>query len=254
MRIVVVPCLRDNYAYIVIAACGDAVVVDASDAKAVRQALGRERARPRAIWSTHHHMDHVGGNEELASEYGLEVVGHASDSGRLAGLTRGVEHGDVVGVEEIRARCLHVPGHTSGAVCYFIEEIGAAFTGDTLFSAGCGRLFEGTPAQMVASLSTLAALPGNTCIYSGHEYTEDNLRFAVHVEPGNPDLVAARTRAVELRDRLEPTVGTTLEQERRTNPFLRLYSQEIQQTLSISPGSDPIAVFAKVRRAKDRFR
>ncbi|MGA2450624.1 MAG: hydroxyacylglutathione hydrolase [Polyangiaceae bacterium] len=254
MRIVVVPCLRDNYAYLVIAASGDAVVVDVSDAKAVRDALRREEARPRAIWSTHHHADHVGGNEELASEYALEVVGHESDAGRLPGFTRGVQHGDVVGAGEIRGRCLHVPGHTLGAVSYVIEEDRAVFTGDTLFSAGCGRLFEGTPAQMVASLAKLAALPGDTRVFSGHEYTAGNLRFAAHVEPCNQAVRAASARVEEMRQRSEPTVGTTLDEELRTNPFLRLSSDELRRTLSIPSASDEVSAFATVRHAKDCFR
>ena len=236
MRVVIVPCLRDNYAYLVIARDGDTVVIDASEAEPVRRALSRERAHPRAIWSTHHHVDHTGGNVELASEYGIEVVGHASDAGRLTGLTHSVEHEDVLSVGAIRARCLHVPGHTSGAVAYFVEEAGAVFTGDTLFSAGCGRLFEGTPARMAASLSTLSTLPDDVRVFSGHEYTEDNLRFAATMEPSNQEIVSARRRAAALRDGSKPTVGTTLDEERRTNPFLRLSSPELRQVLSIPEG------------------
>jgi hydroxyacylglutathione hydrolase len=254
MRVVIVPCLRDNYAYLVIARDGDAVVIDASEAEPVRRALALERVHPRAIWSTHHHMDHTGGNVELASEYGIEVVGHVSDAGRLPGLTHAIEHEDRVRVGSIRALCLHVPGHTSGGVSYFVEEADAVFTGDTLFSAGCGRLLEGTPAQMAASLSTLAALPDYVRVFSGHEYTEDNLRFAATVEPSNQEIVSARRRAAALRDGSKPTVGTTLDEERRTNPFLRLSSPEIRQVLSIPEASDEVTVFARVRRRKDTFR
>jgi hydroxyacylglutathione hydrolase len=254
MRIVIVQCLRDNYAYLVIGGDGDAVIVDASEAAPVRRALAREGARPRAIWSTHHHGDHVGGNTELALEYGLEVVGHKSDARRIPALTQCIEDGDVISVGEIRARCLHVPGHTSGAVSYFIEEADAVFTGDTLFSSGCGRLFEGTPAQMVASLSMLASLPGDTRVFSGHEYTESNLAFAAHVEPSHDDVLVAMRRARALREKLEPTVGTTLDEERRTNPFLRLFSPELRRSLSISPASDDVSAFARVRQAKDNFR
>ncbi len=254
MRVIVVPCLRDNYAYLVISRSGDAVVVDASEAEPIRRALMRERATPRAIWSTHHHADHVGGNVELASEFGIEILGHESDGDRLPGLTHPVAHNDAVGVMNIRARCLHVPGHTTGAVSFFLEESGIVFTGDTLFSGGCGRLLEGTPAQMVASLAMLASLPGETRVLSGHEYTEANLRFAAHVEPHNRAVALATRRASELRARFEATVGTTLNEELRTNPFLRLSSPDPRRSLGISSPSDDVSVFARLRQAKDTFR
>jgi hydroxyacylglutathione hydrolase len=257
MRIVPVPCLKDNYAYLVIGRAGDAAVVDASEAAPVRDALRREGARARAIWSTHHHWDHVGGNEELARELGLdEVVGHVSDQGRLAGQTRTVDTGDVVRAGDVEARCIHIPGHTLGAVGYFVEADGdrAIFTGDTLFCAGCGRLFEGTPTQMNASLSRLGALPGDTRVYCGHEYTESNLRFAEHVEPGNADVKRAQKRAAGLRAAGAPTIGTTLDDERRVNPFLRVRSPEIRATLGIAADADDATALGAIRAAKDAFR
>ncbi len=256
MRVVTVPCLSDNYAYLVIASTGDAAIVDASEAAPVRRAIEREGVRPRAIWSTHHHWDHVGGNEELARELGIEVVGHVSDRARLPALTRGVDSGDKVAVGEVRADCVHVPGHTLGAVAYFIEGSGerAVFTGDTLFSAGCGRLFEGTPAQMVGSLSRLAALPPDTRVYCGHEYTVRNLAFAASVEPSNGAIGAARERATSRRTQGEPSVGTTIGDERQVNPFLRLHSSEIRRSLGIAENADETSAFAAIRRAKDSFR
>jgi hydroxyacylglutathione hydrolase len=256
MRIVPVPCLKDNYAYLVIAKRGDAAIVDASEAPPIQAALEREGANPRAIWSTHHHWDHVGGNALFASTLGLPVVGHVSDDGRLPAMTRGVDSGDVVSVDEVSARCIHIPGHTLGAVAYYIESSGdrVVFTGDTLFSAGCGRLFEGTPAQMHASLTRLLELPGDTRVYCGHEYTESNLRFATHVEPDNRHIAAARERAARLRAGGAPTVGTTLDDERRTNPFLRPDSAAIRATLRIPPGTDDVTAFAAIRAAKDGFR
>ncbi len=256
MRIVPVSCLKDNYAYLLVAASGDAAIVDASEAGPVREALGREQARARAIWSTHHHWDHVGGNEELARELGLEVVGHVYDRGRLPGLTRAVDTGDVVSVGEVSAVCIHIPGHTLGAVAYYVDSGGerAVFTGDTLFSAGCGRLFEGTPAQMHASLARLLELPGDARVYSGHEYTESNLRFAAHVDFGNADVDAARERAARLRSANSPAVGTTLDEERLTNPFLRVRSAAIRKNLAIAPDAGDVAAFAAIRAAKDDFR
>jgi hydroxyacylglutathione hydrolase len=260
MRIVPVPCLKDNYAYLVIASSGEAAVVDASEAAPVLDALRREGAVLKSIWSTHHHWDHVGGNVELAREEGgrggIEVAGHTSDEGRLPGLTRRVDTGDVVSVGDVSARCIHIPGHTLGAVGYFVDVGGqrAVFTGDTLFCSGCGRLFEGTPAQMHASLARLLALPGDTRVFCGHEYTESNLRFAAHVEPTNADVARARERAAMLRARGEPTVGTTLDEERRVNPFLRAGSVEIRATLGVPAAVDEVASFAAIRAAKDSFR
>jgi hydroxyacylglutathione hydrolase len=248
--------LKDNYAYLVIASGGDAVVVDASEAQPVRDAVKREGVRLVGIWSTHHHPDHVGGNVELAEELSLEVVGHVSDRGRVPAMTREVDTGDTVKVGDVEARCIHIPGHTLGAVAYYVDA-GASrvvFTGDTLFCAGCGRLFEGTPAQMHASLEKLTRLPGDTRVMCGHEYTESNLRFAAHVEPGNVDVVRARERASASRSRGEPAIGTTLDDERRCNPFLRTGSQAIRAGLGIPKGADDITAFAAIRAAKDGFR
>jgi hydroxyacylglutathione hydrolase len=151
---------------------------------------------------------------------------------------------------------MHVPGHTRGAVAYFIDVAGerAVFTGDTLFCAGCGRLFEGTPAQMQTSLAHLATLPGDTRVYPGHEYTESNLRFAAHVERDNADVAKALERARELRVRDQPTVGSTMELERRVNPFLRVRSFQIRESLGIPAAADDVQAFAAVRAAKDTFR
>ncbi len=256
MRVVPVACLKDNYAYLVITSGGEAAVVDASEAEPVREAVKREGVRLVAIWSTHHHPDHVGGNEELARELPLEVVGHVSDRGRIPAQTREVDTGDTVHVGEVEARCLHIPGHTLGAVAYFVDQgtSRVVFTGDTLFCAGCGRMFEGTPAQMHASLERLARLPGDTRVMCGHEYTESNLRFATHVEPGNVDVVRARERAAALRARGEPAIGTTLDDERRCNPFLRADSPAIRGSLGIPKSADDVTAFAAIRAAKDSFR
>jgi hydroxyacylglutathione hydrolase len=256
MRIVPIPCLTDNYAYLVVAESGEAAIVDASEAAPVSDAIRRDGVRARAIWSTHHHWDHVGGNEELARAMRLEVVGHASDARRLPALSHPVETGATVRVGEIEAKCIHIPGHTLGAVGYFVDAQGerALFTGDTLFGAGCGRLFEGTAAQMHASLSRLLELPGDTRVYCGHEYTENNLRFAAYLEPSNTDVERARVRAGKLRAEGKPTVGTTLDEERRVNPFLRLHAPELRTTLGIDAQADDVTAFAAIRAAKDTFR
>jgi hydroxyacylglutathione hydrolase len=266
MRIVPVACLKDNYAYLVVASGGEAAVVDASEAAPVRAAVRREGVRLAAIWSTHHHYDHVGGNEEIAREFGVEVVAHVSDRGRVPGQTREVDTGDTVRVGDVEARCIHIPGHTLGAVAYFVDAPASrsvdadgvaspvVFTGDTLFCGGCGRIFEGTPAMMHASLERLAALPGETRVFCGHEYTASNLRFAAHVEPGNAAVARAVERTAALRSHGEPAVGTTIDEERQCNPFLRPGSAAIRATLGIAKDADDVTAFAAIRSAKDSFR
>src|SRR3954452_12869379 len=187
MRIVSVPCLKDNFAYLVIDDDGRCAVVDPGEAAPVEAALTRERAELAAVWATHHHADHVGGIAELvAKRSGIEVVIGAKDAPRTQHVTRTVEDGDEVVLGSLRARCIHNPGHTIRAITFVVD--GCAFTGDTLFGGGCGRVFEGDPAMMHASLMRLAALPPETRVYFGHEYTASNLRFAAAVEPDNPQI------------------------------------------------------------------
>jgi hydroxyacylglutathione hydrolase len=231
VRVVPVPCLKDNYAYLVID--GDrAAVVDPGEAKPVEEALAREGVTLAAIWATHHHLDHVGGVPALvAARPDVEVVAHTHDTKRIPQATRLVEDNAEVGLGDLRARILHNPGHTLGAISYLIE--GCVFTGDTLFCAGCGRVFEGDAAMMHTSLSRLAALPDSTRVYCGHEYTAANLRFAAAVEPENA-AIATRASALHV-----PSVPSTIAEEKATNPFLRVSSA---------------AEFAARRAAKDTFK
>ncbi|HWN67426.1 MAG TPA: hydroxyacylglutathione hydrolase [Haliangium sp.] len=263
MRIVAIACLTDNYAYLVVCeATRAAAVVDPSEAGPVIEAVQREGVTLEAIWNTHHHWDHTGGNEDLLSAYPeLEVIAHASDKGRIPGQTTFVEDGDEVTLgKEVRARIIHNPGHTSGAISYHVggddAEGGAVFTGDTLFLAGCGRLFEGTPAQMHVSLARLAALPDQTRVYCGHEYTASNLRFAAAVEPGN-EAVQARAREIaRVREAGAPSVPGTMAQERATNPFLRAHLPEVASAARAAERVEddaPVEVFGALRRWKDRF-
>lgn len=257
MRIIPVPCLKDNYAYLVICeATRIAAVVDPSEAGPVLEAVKREDVRLRAIWNTHHHWDHTGGNKKLLEALPeLEVVAHTSDRGRIPGQTTFVDEGDEIALgEEIGARIIHNPGHTSGAISFHLAENGAVFTGDTLFCAGCGRLFEGMPGQMHESLARLAALPEHTAVYCGHEYTAANLRFAAAVEPGNQAVKERAARVRAQRDRGEPTVPGTLADELATNPFLRASQPPVIETVRDRARSDaPADIFAALRRWKDAF-
>ena len=259
MRIVPVPCLSDNYAYLVICeATGTAAVVDPSEATPVQRAAEREQVKLTAIWNTHHHWDHTGGNKALLESIPtLEVIAHASDRGRVPGQTTFVQDGDEVTLgQELRARIIHNPGHTSGAISYYLTDHAAVFTGDTLFGGGCGRLFEGTPSQMHISLSQLGALPAQTRVYCGHEYTVANLRFAAAVEPDNQAVHARAGVVARQRDAGEPSVPSTIEEELETNPFLRVTVPEVVTTVRASepPRDDtPAEIFASLRRWKDRF-
>ncbi len=260
MRILAIPCLTDNYAYLVVCeTSGLSALVDASEAGPVIDAARAAGLAPRAIWSTHHHHDHVGGNEEVARALGVaDVLGHVSDRGRIPGQTRFLDTGDTFTLGALEIRTQHIPGHTLGAIAYIVRDPAtgetALFTGDTLFCAGCGRLFEGTPAQMHASLQSLAAVGPAARVYCGHEYTEGNLRFAKHVEPTNAAVDAAMARAHALRANGEPTIATRIEDELATNPFLRVRSAEIRRTLGIAEGADDATALGAIRSAKDGFR
>jgi hydroxyacylglutathione hydrolase len=211
-----------------------------------------------AILSTHHHHDHVGGNEEVRSRLGIDrVYGHTSDRGRIPGQTQYIQEGDTFEIGRLEIRVLHIPGHTLGALAYVVtndSDDPAVFTGDTLFIGGCGRLFEGDPPMMHQSLSKLAALDPRTRIFCGHEYTESNLRFAAHVEPSNAAVAQARTRAGNLRKESRPTMGTSIADELSYNPFLRVDSKEIRASLGIAEGASPAESLGAIRAAKDAFK
>jgi len=248
MKVVPVPCLKDNFAYLVIDHDGLCAVVDPGEAAPVEAALAREHARLAAVWATHHHPDHVGGIPALlANRTGIEVVVGAKDAARTPGATRALGDGDEVALGTLRARCIHNPGHTLGAISYLVED--CVFTGDTLFGGGCGRVFEGDPAMMHASLMRLAALPPATRVYFGHEYTASNLRFATAVEPDNARITErARSLAV-------PSTPSTIADERATNPFLRSAEASVATAVaSRGAAGDPVSVFAAVRAWKDGFK
>ena len=256
MEIEVVPCLADNYAYLLIDRSGHTIVVDPSEAEPVIAAIERRSLELVGIWATHHHHDHVGGIPELVSRYSrLEVVGSTYDAekNRIPKLTRAVGDDDALWFESRRARLLFVPGHTLGAVAYMCE--GALFSGDTLFSAGCGRMFEGTPSGMQASLASMRSLPGDTRLYCGHEYTEKNLHFAQFIEPGNAAISERLAEVRTLRAAGEPSMGSSMELEAEVNPFLRWDVPEVvEKARSLgAPSADAPDVFAALRKAKDNF-
>ena len=256
MEIYPVPAFQDNYLW-VLARGKDAVVVDPGDARAIDDFLDKHGLQLRAILATHHHGDHVGGLAALAARWKCPVFGPAGE--RIEGLTRRLREGERVEVPgiDVAFDVLDVPGHTAGHIAYVRrEDDPVAFCGDTLFACGCGRLFEGTAAQMVDSLGKLARLARATRMYCAHEYTLSNIRFAEAVEPGNAKLRARKQREVARRARGEPTVPFTIGEELETNPFLRWDSPEVIASAERHAGrrlQGPVEVFAEVRAWKNSF-
>ena len=249
LEIVVVPCLKDNYAYLVKTA-GACAVVDPSEEAPVIAALEARGWRLTHILNTHHHHDHTGGNAALKARFGAQVVGPGHDAARIPGLDVGVREQGGWTLDGHAVQILEVPGHTKGAITFVID--GHAFTGDTLFAMGCGRLFEGDPAMMWASLSKLMALPGETRIYCGHEYTQSNGRFALTLEPANAALRQRMEEVAAMRAGGAPSVPSTMALEMATNPFLRVGSAEIRRSLAMEKAGD-VAVFGEIRKRRDVF-
>lgn len=266
MRVERIPTLSDNYTYLIIdPGTSEAAIVDAPEVDPVVRRVDDLGVRVTHILSTHHHWDHSGANPELAERYSAPVLGHASDADRIPGFTRGLEQGDRIRIGALEAEILFIPAHTRGHIAYVFA--GAAFTGDCLFAGGCGRLFEGDPAMMHEALNEkLARLPDETKIYCGHEYTENNLRFALTLEPGNEALQeklkwVGERRAAAAADwhdatEAEMTIPSTIRDEKATNPFMRAASAELLASVERErPGTaaDPVSVLGAVRSLKDSF-
>ena len=227
LEIVRIPVLSDNYVWLVHEAqSGETLVVDPAVAAPVLAAAEERGWTITQIWNTHWHPDHVGGNAEIKAATGCVITGPADEAARIPTLDVHVRGGDIVQLGDVRATVLDVPAHTAGHIAYHFATAQAAFVGDTLFAMGCGRLFEGSAAQMYDNMRKLEALGDNTAIYCAHEYTLSNARFAVTVEPDNADLAARLAAVIALRDRGEATVPTTIALERATNPFMRAASVE----------------------------
>ena len=248
-----VPCLSDNYAYLVHEPdTGATAVVDVPEAKPILDALERRGWTLTDVLLTHHHWDHVDGLTALLENAPALVTGAAADAHRLPPLDIAVREGDVVKIGNEAGTVIDVSGHTVGHIAFHFPDSKLAFTADSLMALGCGRVFEGTMPQMWKSLSKLAALPGDTVICSGHEYTAANAKFALSIDPDNPQLIS-RAQAVDAaRAEGEPTVPSVLSEEMATNPFLRAGDPHLQAALGMA-GADPAEVFAEIRSRKDRF-
>ena len=252
LEIVPLRAFKDNYIW-TLRDDRHAAVVDPGEAGPVRRYLAKEKLKLAAILATHHHPDHTGGIAELVAAKPVPVFGPKGEP--IPELTHPVGQGDTVVIAElcVSFSVLDIPGHTRAHVAYY--GLGSLFCGDTLFACGCGRVFEGTPEQMVASLGKLAALPDSTRVYCGHEYTLANIKFARAVDPGNAALAAREQRAQQLRAAGKPTLPSTLGEERATNPFLRCAEPAVVESANKYLGArvaDPVRVFAAIREWKNR--
>lgn len=273
LRITPIPCLEDNYAWLLhCPTTGHHAVVDPSECGPVLKALAGHTLD--AIFLTHHHWDHVGGIPELLEAFpGIPVYAHASDQGRITGQTVGLETGDTVAFGAHTAHITHIPGHTLGAIAWYFPEAhsgetpgvtseGAVFTGDTLFLGGCGRLFEGTPAQMHHSLQYLAGLPETTRVYVGHEYSVSNLKFSLWLDPAHQPTQALLAHYLSQREGGHPTPPGSVGTERQTNPFLRVTDQAFRHAIWAKVPEEPtgdahtaaLEAFTLARKLKDTYR
>ncbi|AMP05831.1 hydroxyacylglutathione hydrolase [Collimonas pratensis] len=257
LSVLAVPAFNDNYLWLI----HDgrlAAVVDPGDAQPILAALAAHGLTLAAILLTHHHADHVGGVQTLLQHYKVPVFGPAGEA--IDGVTSPLREGDTATIPELglSLSVLDVPGHTSGHIAYVAQGQPWLFCGDTLFAGGCGRLFEGSPAQMVASLAKLASLPGDTQVYCAHEYTISNLRFALAVEPDNARLVERMAAEQAKRARQQATVPSTIALENATNPFLRYLEPSIIASLQgdgrLTAKDGPVAAFAALREWKNNFK
>lgn len=246
------PCLEDNYGFLVHdPVSGETATIDTPDAATILSEAAAKGWRLTQIWNTHWHADHAGGNAEIKSKTGALVSGPAEIERLGAAADRVLHEGDVVRLGKIEARVLEVGGHTLGHIAYVLDSERVAFVGDTLFSLGCGRMFEGAPQQFWASLSKIAALPDDTTLYCAHEYTQSNARFALSVDPENAVLKARAAEIDRLRAAGQPTVPMRLAAEKAANPFLR--APALKQSLGLA-GEPDWAAFGEIRKRKDNFK
>jgi len=253
LEIVTIPCLSDNYAFLAHdSETGATAVVDVPEAAPISAALTSRGWTLSHVLLTHHHWDHVDGLAALLADHPAQVIGAAADAHRLPPLDLALTEGDSLQVGTETGQVIDVSGHTIGHIAFYFADSAVVFTADSLMALGCGRLFEGPPEMMFDSLSKLAALPADTLVCSGHEYTASNAKFALTIEHQNSALISRVKRIEAARAAGHPTVPSTLSEELATNPFLRSHSEDVQTTVGML-GADPAAVFAEVRKRKDTF-
>ena len=253
MLITPIPCLTDNYSYIIYDNNSKTTgVVDPSEAKPIISFLKKEKLKLNYILNTHHHFDHIGGNIELKKIYNAKILGFENDKHRIPGIDITVKDNETWSFGSSPVKIFHIPGHTLGHICFFFEKEKIAFTGDTLFSLGCGKIFEGNHKQMLESLNKIKQLPKDTKIYCGHEYTYKNAKFCIEYDGENLNLIEHYKKIKKLRSNNLPTIPTKLEDELKSNIFLRCDKNELKIKLNMRNQED-FKVFKKVRDLKDNF-
>ncbi len=253
LEIITIPCLSDNYAFLAHdAASGETALIDAPEAGPILAELETRGWQLSHVLLTHHHWDHIDGLADILARHPATVIGAAADAHRLPPLDTEVSEGETLQIGGESVQIFDVSGHTVGHIAFYFPKSRAVFTADSLMALGCGRLFEGSAAQMWQSLSKLAALPDDTIVYSGHEYTQSNAKFAVTVDPDNPELKNRVAEIDSARAAGKPTVPSELALEKATNPFLRAENPAIQAHLGME-NADPASVFAEIRSRKDNF-
>ena len=253
IKINIIPCLHDNYSYVIQdSETGIIGVVDPSEFKPINSFIEKNSNKIDFILNTHHHFDHTGGNLELKKKYNCKVVGSSKDEKRIPGIDIKLKHNDIFKFGNIKFKIILVPGHTSGHICFHSDLEKIIFTGDTLFSLGCGRVFEGTYSQMLNSLNEIKNLPKNTNIYFGHEYTKKNLDFCLKIESNNHYLEGKKNWVSLKVNKKEPTLPVTIEDELNTNIFLRCDVPSVKKSLGMETSSE-LEIFKKLRDLKDSF-
>ncbi len=253
MKIIIIKCLKDNYSYIIYnEQTLMSAVIDPSEADPIIKEIEKNNLQLKYIFNTHHHYDHVGGNSKLKEKYKCKIAGYEKDIDRIPGIDIKLKDNQKWKNELLECEILHIPGHTSGHISIYVKEINALFTGDTLFSLGCGRIFEGTYNEMFHSLKKLKKFPKATKIYCGHEYTKKNSEFCISLDPNNSKLINKINNINENIKNDNPTIPSTLSDELECNIFLRTDNLKIQNQVGINSG-DPIKTFTKLRDLKDNF-
>ena len=253
MEVTPISCLEDNYAYIINDNNTKTIgVVDPSEAKPIISFLRKKKLKLNYVLNTHHHHDHIGGNIELKKTYNAKIVGFAGDKHRIPEIDIILKNNEKWNFGNSSVKILHIPGHTLGHICFFFEKEKIAFTGDTLFSLGCGRIFEGDHRQMLQSLNKIKKLPKDTMIYCGHEYTYKNAEFCIKYDNNNINLKNKFEKIKKLRSKNLPTVPSSLEEELKANIFLRCDQNELKVKLNMKNQED-FKVFRKIRDLKDSF-
>ena len=253
MKVEIISCLEDNYSYLIIDKNNKKTcIVDPSEPRPVVDFLEKNNLKLNYILNTHHHYDHIGGNIELKKKYNAKVIGFKGDYKRIPEIDFKLEDGEIWKQDNFEAKIIHVPGHTLGHICFHFYNENNLFTGDTLFSLGCGRIFEGTYEQMFSSLEKIKKLPHKTKIYCGHEYTLQNSKFCIKYDKDNLELIKKINDIKIKLNNNQPTIPTTLEEELKSNIFLRSDNFKIKNNLNMNTGSS-LDTFSKLRDLKDNF-